>query len=104
MSLDSYLEGLTKEAEQERVEKVYLKTASDEELMSLVGIQSSDRREHAGKTKEAKIPKVMRDAALGGVVGATRGGYQLDEDRLKGALGGALLGGVLGAVGGKLWG
>lgn len=39
MSLDSYLEGLTKEAEQERVEKVYLKTASNEELKALLGME-----------------------------------------------------------------
>jgi hypothetical protein len=88
MSLDSYLEGLTKEAEQKKVEQVYLKTASVDELKALLGMNKK-----AAKKKESAIN-----------LGTLSGAMEAGEGRrfAGGALGtvGGLAGGALGGAGG----
>lgn len=87
MSLDSYLEGLTKEAERKKVEQVYLKTASDEELLSII------KEATPQKEKKAASPLVI-GTALGAATGSLEAG---SRDRGGGAAAG-LIGGAVGAL------
>lgn len=100
MSLDSYLEGLTKEAEQKKVEQVYLKTASVDELKTLLGMEkkAAPKKEPSTATQIASIAALpVAGAAIGGAIGgpamwARHGKF------LPGLKGGAGIGGATGAA------
>ena len=107
MSLDSYLEGLTKEAEQKKVEQVYLKTASTAELMKLVGLGESPEpldKTAAPKKEPSTAAQIASIAALpvaGAAIGGAIGGpamWARHGKFLPGLKGGAGIGGATGAA------
>jgi hypothetical protein len=103
MSLDSYIEGLTKQAERNKVEQVYLKTASIEELKAMLGMDKSAEDVNPGWLESQKGMYRARRASDKGL-GKLVASRDLIKDRYKGYAKGSIAGGAGGAGLGALVG